>query len=240
MKIYIGVPTADSTRHAVFYDYLAGLVKPDDTVGASFHTNSAAYNRNMIIDDALAAEATHILFIDDDMAFAPDSLLRLIQHDKDLVSGLYLSRNYPHLPTIFDNYEVPLKRRFLESGQFGLIEVGACGFGFLLIKTHIFEHLSKPYVMAGEVYADRRNEDLGFCRRVKEAGFKIYCDLNTTIGHMGMVTFWPTVGDNNWFTGIDTGGTEIFSVPQETSKIEIKTPLDRKDFHSHLSSLIDR
>lgn len=244
VKVYIGVPTAESARFAVFYDYLALLEKPEDTIGANFHTNSGAYNRNLIIDDAIANRCTHILFIDDDMAFPANALNDLLKHDKDIISGLFLQRNYPHAPVIFGSENQSLNRRYLKPGERGLIEVDACGFGFTLVKTRVFTSLEKPYIRVGEVYKDRRGEDTGFCIRAKSAGWNIYCDLDTVIGHMGVSTFWPNSIDGKWFTGVDTGGTEIFNIPQETSsKPEIKTPLSytkEHDFYSHMADLIDK
>jgi hypothetical protein len=221
--LYIGIPTAEQTRYAMFYDYVHNLTKPKKTFGASFHTNSAARNRNLIIDDALAAHATHILFIDDDMAFAPNSLEKLLAHDKDIVGGLYLSRSSPHLPVIFTFSGGRFVRRFLQDGESGLVEVDATGFGFMLIRTNVFADMKPPYVRHGEVTLDKRNEDLGFCKRAKGAGFKVYCDLDTPIGHMGLATFWPNNVDEKWYTAIDSGGDSVASVRQSTSPI--KTPL---------------
>lgn len=242
LKVYIGVPTAESARSAIFYDYLAFLKKPEGTVGASFHSNSGALNRNFIIDDALAGECTHILFIDDDMAFPANALINLLRYDKDAISGLYLNKNHPHPPVIFELESI--NRHYLQPGESGLIEVGAAGFGFFLVKTKIFASLDRPFVRMGEIQKDKRNEDIDFCNRVRAAGYKVYCDLDTVIGHIGTATFWPNNIDGKWFTGIDTGGAEIFSIAQRTSaKPEIKTPLSytrEDDMYSHMLELLDK
>ena len=244
VKVYIGVPTAENARFAVFYDYLALLEKPTTTIGANFHTNSGAYNRNLIIDDAVANRCTHILFIDDDMAFPANSLMNLLKHDKDIVSGLFLQRNYPHIPAIFDLVNQSLSFHYLRHGESGLIEVAACGFGFTLIKTRVFQSIEKPYIRMGEVYKDKRGEDVGFCNRAREAGWKIYCDLDTIIGHIGVITYWPNNINCKWFTSIDTGGSEVFNIPQKTGfKPEIKTPLSyttENDMYAHMLDLIDK
>lgn len=225
MKVYIGVPTAEYGRHATFYDYLNFLEKPAGTIGASFHTNAGAHNRNLIIDDAIASDCSHILFIDDDMAFAPNSLIKLIRHDLDIVSGLYFNRVYPHPPVIFDALGAGFVRHWMQDGESGLIEIGACGFGFVLVKTSVFVRMEPPYVRHGELEVDKRNEDIGFCIRARAAGYRIYCDLDVVIGHMGVATFWPSYVNGVWYTAVDTGSNELMTVKQQTSKIEIKTPL---------------
>lgn len=224
VKLYIGVPTAEFSRQAVFYDYLNFLEKPEGTIGASFHTNIAPLNRNLIIDDALAADCSHILFIDDDMAFGPKSLSELLKHDKDIVSGLYLNRIHPHTPVIFDlDSKGNFRRHYLQDNETGLLEVDGCGFGFMLVKTKIFHSMEHPFVRHGEIDVDRRNEDVGFCKRAKQAGFQVFCDLDVPVGHMGIATIWPNNIEGKWFTAIDTGGSELLSTRQPTSAI--KTPL---------------
>lgn len=224
MKVFIGVPTSEFARFSIFYDYLALLNKPENTVSSGFHTNSGAWNRNLIIDEAIAAKCTHIFFVDDDMALAPDTLTRLLEHDKDIVSGLYLNRSYPHRPVIFDydwndSYKVH-RVHYLKENEKGLIEVEACGFGCVLIKIDVFNQLEKPYVRLGELRSDRRNEDTGFCHRVRKLGIKIFCDLDIVAGHIGVSTFWPNRIDGKWYTAIDTNGNVIINQPQLEPNLE--------------------
>lgn len=218
MKLLIGIATAELARSASFYDYLHYLRKPEGTLRISFHTNSGAWNRNLIIEDALENNCTHILFLDDDMAFGADALLRLISHDKDIVSGLYLNRNHPHSPVIFDYAcleDGRASRRLLTEGEQGLIEVEAAGFGFLLVKTEIFKFMEKPYVRTGEFHKDRRSEDISFCCRARKIGIKIFCDLDCIIGHIGQMIVWPVNNNGVWDTGIDTYNSKIWNKTKE-------------------------
>jgi len=227
-KVYVGVPTAEFSRPAIFYDYMRFLEKPENTTVASYHSNSAAFNRNLIIEDAISQYCTHILFIDDDMAFPPNALTRLLAHDLDAVSGLYYNKCYPHPPVIFDrdpNDFDSFQRHYLQNGEAGVIKVDACGFGFFLVNTKVFESLEPPYVRHGELQYDKRNEDMGFCLRLGETGYQIHCDLDVVIGHMGLATFWPSRNQGQWFTTIDTGRPETISCRQKTG--DILTPLTK-------------
>lgn len=214
-KIFIGVPTSDGVRWPVFYDYLQNLDKPEGTMGAGFHTNSGAMNRNLIIQEALFRQCTHVLFIDDDMAFAPNALMKLLEHNKDIVSGLFLKRVFPHPPVIFySDGNGKHTRRLLKDNDKGLIHVDATGFGFTLVKTSVFALLEKPYIRLGEINPERRSEDIGFCKRARSAGFSIYCDLDCPIGHIGQATFWPHCIGGVWHTAIDTDGNEVINTLQ--------------------------
>jgi len=216
-KVFIGVPTSDGVRCPVFYDYMQNMDKPEGTIGKSFHTNSGAFNRNLIINEALGTECSHILFVDDDMGFPNHALTQLLAADKDIVSGLFLKRTYPHPPVIFNFEDGKYVRRLLRDNEKGLLEVDATGFGFTLVRTRVFNLLERPYIRLGEFRPDRRSEDIGFCKRARAAGFRIYCDLDLPIGHIGLATYWPHNIGGVWHTAIDTDGDEVINVVQPQS-----------------------
>ena len=215
----IGVPTGEYGRRADFYDYFNALDKPEGTVIMSSHGQSPAKNRNLIIEQALEHDCTHVLFIDDDMAFEPDALTRILKHaDKDVVFGLYLLRNFPHYPVIFDEKhdDGRCKFMFLKPEMEGVIEVINGGTGFVLIKTDVFRALEKPWIRLGEIVSDEWCDDVGFFNRVKAAGFHLYCDLSIRLGHMMNVTLWPVKKLDGWYSSYVTGTGDTIDFSQRT------------------------
>ncbi len=210
-RVMIAVPTAEMARRADFYDYFNILVKPEDSLITLVHGQSPARGRNMAIKQALDHNCTHIFFIDDDLAFKPDLLLRLLAHDKDIVSGYYLMRNYPHQPILFDYADEDGKCRHMypADDQSGLVEAVAYGLGCCLIKTDVLlamkeECKDNTWVRLGELEPDHWCDDIGFFRRVRDYGFKLFCDLNAPCGHMAQVTIWPDRVNDAWYTTYDT------------------------------------
>ena len=57
----------------------------------------------------------------------------------------------------------------------------------MLIKTSVFKKLPHPWFSYEQ--DDEGNtvvgEDMWFCRLARQAGFKIYCDKNVKIKHLG-------------------------------------------------------
>jgi hypothetical protein len=211
MKILIAVPTAEMGRRADFYDYFNALDKPVGTMVSSAHGQSPARNRNMMIRLAINNDCTHIFFLDDDLTFQSDSLKRLIAHDKDIVSGLYLMRNYPHMPILF-NYIAPDGRclhYFPKDGESGLMECKSFGLGCVLIKTDVFRSMTEEckkddWVRLGELERDHWCDDIGLWNRVRSYGWKLHCDLDTQFGHMAQVTIYPAYKDGKWMVEYDT------------------------------------
>ncbi len=50
----------------------------------------------------------------------------------------------------------------------------------------------------GEIEKDEWCDDIPFFNKVKDAGFKIYCDFDVWIGHMASMTVWPNKIDGQW------------------------------------------
>ena len=216
-KVLISAITGEYGRRAAFYDYYNLLHKPEGCMVLFCHDSSPAHGRNMLIDAAKINNCTHILFIDDDMAFPADSLDKLLEHDLDIVSGLYLHRQYPHAPLAMDLADdngscAPM---YLLGVEPRLVPIVAAGFGFLLVKMSVFDKLEKPYVRLGELQADQWCDDIGFFNRVRKAGIQSYVDMDVRIGHMGSFTVWPQKDDKgNWVTGYDTNGATMLHIPQ--------------------------
>lgn len=216
-KVLIAVPTQEFARRADFYDYFNMLEKPEGTICTFAHGQSPARNRNIMIEQALQHECTHIFFIDDDVALRPDALVKLLKHDKDMVSGLYLMRNYPHFPIMFDESydDGRCKFSFLEKGRKGLVEAVNAGLGAALIKIDVFKTMPKPWITLGELEKDHWCDDISFFNRARKLGFKLFVDLDLPCGHMNTAVIWPDRDpEGNWFTSYNTGSPEIFKVPQ--------------------------
>jgi len=223
----IAVPTAEMGRHSAFWDYFNMLQKPDGSVCTLAHGQSPAASRNGMIEAALEHDCSHILFIDDDMTFGPDSLARLLAHDVDIVSGYYLMRQFPHQGLIFDSAEPDGKCHWYEvdDDEHGLKEVVASGLGFCLFKMKVFEKLAKPWVRLGEIDLDGWCDDIGLFKRVREAGFKIHMDLDLPIGHIGSMVVKPVKKDGAWQVEIGTFGNETVVFPMIRRQVkDFQTP----------------
>jgi hypothetical protein len=229
-KVLIGVATEEYSRRADFYDYFNMLDKNSVTTICLFvHERSPARARNVIAEQALKNDCTHVLFIDDDMAFRADYLNRLLKHDKDIVSGLYLTRVYPHQPLVFDMADDQGKCLFayLDEDTPDLMPVVAAGFGFCLIKTDVFRKMEKPWVRLGELDPQEWSDDIGFFNRARAVGYQPYCDTTVQCGHIGTMIIWPNKVEGKWFAGYDTIGIgyeaeserQMVNVPQASPDV---------------------
>ena len=140
--------------------------------------------RNSLVAKFLAnPKATHLMFVDADITFTPDDILRLVLHNKDVVCGAYPMKTIPikYVLNIDENgiHEDPL------------YEVKTAGTGFMMIKREVIEDMIekmpelkyKDSVGLGEQYEPHMyalfdtmidehqhylSEDWTFCKRVRE------------------------------------------------------------------------
>lgn len=190
MKTIIGVPCMDQVP-TPFCHSLAQLRGVDETqlvmkTGALVYTS-----RNSIATMAIQAEADFVFWLDSDMVFRADTLVRMMEtlkkNDFDILSGLYFRRVPPYSPVLFDKLE-----RDGEAATWSefttipeeIFEVGGCGFGCVLMKTDVFLDVMGKFGKMFEPIGGN-GEDASFCMRARECGYKIYCDPSMICGHVG-------------------------------------------------------
>jgi hypothetical protein len=196
-RVAIAVPSGDMVHadFAMAYARLcvASAALPLQLISAK--SSIVAQARNTGVEHAKECGASYLLFLDSDMVFPPNALLRLLLHQKDIVGATYTKRVAP--------YDV-LGSKLAEqtaapSGD--LLEMHRIPTGCLLINMQVFDKLAKPYFRF-EVDDKEQivGEDYVFCDRAREAGFRIWCDaaLSREIGHIGQSIHRlppPTSGD---------------------------------------------
>lgn len=235
IKVMIGVPTMEYARRADFYDYLSIIQKPEGTMECKPHGQSPARNRNLIVEQALANNCTHILFVDDDMILPPDALLKMLAHNVDCVTGLYVMRNYPHKPVAFTEMFMNGLHSWVTLDEAihpdKLVEIKNAGMGCALIKTDVFKGWNKPFTL-GEIHQDEWDDDIVFWIKVRERGHKLYLDPSIQCGHIASVVLKPTYSEGKWFTEYHTSGTANPLVPQH-----IPTEAERAATRAHLEKI---
>lgn len=137
-------------------------------------------------------KATHVLWLETDMAFPKDAAVRLAQHKRPIVSTNAVMRHFPiRFTAIKDGKRLPTY-----PASTGLAEVDECGFAVCLMKTDVVDSLQKPWFR--HEWNAKGQYDVGhdaiFCRRLREAGHRIYIDhdLSKEIGHVGNYTYRPS------------------------------------------------
>lgn len=192
MKTLIAVPCMDSVA-APFAQNLASMEKQGECF-VSFIIGSLIYDaRNNFAKQALSTKADYVLFLDSDMVFPIDVMKRLHKHmedGKDIVTGLYFRRRPPFTPVLFKELGIKdgeaIHEDYPDYPKNSVFEVAGCGFGCVMLKREVLEAIA---LETGNWFEPTNGlgEDLAFCVRAKEAGFKIWCDSGIKCGHVGQL-----------------------------------------------------
>lgn len=191
MKILIAIPCMDQVP-VPFCNSLARLQKVGDCVLAMKSGSLIYDSRNDLATFAIKSEADYVFWLDSDMVFKPDTLIRMLdtlkKNDLDMLTGLYFRRVPPYSPVLFDRLAMK-ENGDMDFSEFKeipseLFEIGGCGFGCVLMDTSVLMSVQAKH---GNMFAPMGNngEDVAFCIRAKDCGYKIYCDPTLVCGHVG-------------------------------------------------------
>lgn len=161
------------------------------------------------------AEGEWIWFIEDDHRFAPNLLTALLAHQVDVVGPLCLHRRAPFMPCCMGPSEGNKRWTVPLTGRTGLVEVAYTGTAGMLVQRRVWEGITtRPWFQAGRSdlagYSDMVSDDSFFCNRVREAGFRLYSDLDHVLSHQ--VTGFVTPirqPDGGWTTQLTVAGVAL-------------------------------
>lgn len=165
MTIMIGTPCYDGKVTLAYMRSILGLLDALSGAGiqATFQTPSheslVTRARNHVANAFLRdGECSHLLFIDADIGFEPETALRYLKAERDVVCGIYpvkhldvekLRRLPLGLPTSQAEaaalkYTVKFKPG-CKVDALGLVEVEYGSTGFMLIRRAVLERMSRAY-----------------------------------------------------------------------------------------------
>jgi hypothetical protein len=151
-------------------------------------------------------EASHLLFVDDDMHFSANLVWDMLQFDKPLVGAFYSKREASGVVV----GQVLNDTDTIDNVEKGFLKVKGVGAGVLLIKRQVIDkmisripdfvdttgisgaitwaalkrfggtRLLRPFDLLPGL-----SEDLSFCKRWRDLGGEVWANVHHPIGHVG-------------------------------------------------------
>lgn len=198
MRTLIAVPCMDMV-HTLFFRSMLALEKPDSTE-VLVSSSSLVYDaRNKLAALAIEGNYDRVLWIDSDMTFDSDLLLRFhadLDSGLDYVSGLAFSRRAPIKPCIFrtcgirldGEKRVPFAETFADLPDKPMFQIAASGFAAVMTTVDLLKRVQDKYGLPFSPVMGF-GEDLTFCMRASELGVPLWCDSRIRLGHIGQAIF---------------------------------------------------
>lgn len=177
MKTLIGMPCGESIKSRTAFSLY--YLEADEL--RMQRGCDVAENRNKLARHALDNGFTHILFVDSDMQFPPDTLKRLLTLDKDIVGIVAHHKKLPLESNVKPLTEEEAGKPFPTEP----FQCGAIGTGIMLVKTTVFSELPEPWFYFSYKDGQRQGEDFNFCTNAREHGFEVWADPTIPIKHVG-------------------------------------------------------
>jgi|TARA_R110002020_G_scaffold5192_1_gene21995 hypothetical protein len=220
-SIHIAIPCYDMVKINTMISMLK-LVKELTVAGLPFELNTmkspyVAYARNILTSRFLQRDEEYLLFIDSDLEFEPECVLKMLIAQKDIICTPYrVKTNDPASTKYTVSIENPKDVKIFPPG---LVEINNGPAGMMLIKRSVFEKMIKDYpdkeikVNPNEESFPKdmriynfwdcnfkdgiwKGEDIYFCDLARQSGFKIYANIDSTLIHHGSYGYKGKYGDS--------------------------------------------
>ena len=189
VKVFIAMPIGETiyAKTALHLAHAFRTLRCNTALGTHSSCDIVG-NRIQLVKLAQENRATHIMFIDHDMAFPPgdvNPIERLLSHDKDIIGAWYNFRTRG-----IDAPPVGTPLTEMSKSETDIFRCKIIGTGFMLINMKVFEKFDETktnYFQFG-----RRGdgslawgEDAYFCLEAEKLGFEVWADPLVKIGHLG-------------------------------------------------------
>ena len=188
----VGIPLSHQMIPSAFFDSFVGMVKPPFTY---FRTSNGPIHemRNNIARSAVESGCTHLIMMDTDQMYHPDTIPRLLSHRLP-IAGCLVYRRYPPFDPLMMRGVLGSYHTVTEWEPNSLVEVDATGTGCIMFNMSVFRGMPYPWFKTGKFQGQPIGEDVGFCSELRAAGYKIFVDTSIPAGHLSQIqiteSFW--------------------------------------------------
>ena len=202
MKVMIGIPCYQTAPAETLEDYMRFMYytgrNTEHECYLAIRSKQEQYRaRNEIVEQAIQLDCDYLLFLDDDHvinwedSFQPNSRYGLVDNfikkiketGAGIVGGLYYHRGGDCRPVLMregsDGGYYYMRDDELQSG---LMEVAVQGGGCFMLDMNVITRIPSPWFEAESKVG--LGTDIQICQKVREAGYKVFCDTNTILGHV--------------------------------------------------------
>lgn len=209
LRVMVAVPTHDQCQAMFAYDLaqmmaftacnFVGPDQPLEAISLAFVTGTYVHSaRQQLADLAIEQGADFVLWLDSDMRFPKDTMVRLLAHREAVVGINYSKRGLPPAYVGIKSVDPPVPC-VTGPDSTGLEDVEAMGFGAVLMRTSVLSDLHDPKGEDGPWFfyewdADQERmigEDVRFCQLLGAAGYqpKVDHDLSKQCKHIGTLEY---------------------------------------------------
>ena len=191
-KVLIAVPALDVMPVRTAYSMLS--LKRNCPSRFSFIVRASCHDaRNLLAREAIESGADRVLWLDSDMVFEEDLMIRLgedLDAGWDMVCGLYFKRELPVTPVIYKGIVgmTGQVEAYLDYPRDSVFPIAGCGFGAVMMTAELLKRVCEVHPLPFRPM-EKLSEDLTFCKRAEMLKARIACDSRIKVGHVGQIVY---------------------------------------------------
>jgi hypothetical protein len=200
-KVLIATPTYDGKLEAFYVNSLIVSIELARSSNISLIPIWMSYDalvqrsRNDLIKIAVENNFDDIIWIDADIEWNPDWLIKLLQYNYDVIGGTYRKKtDEEELYTVkTNNIKIDNNIMEVEGIGTGFMRMSKKAFTSLWDNSETYKNDGKEGRMVFDVIIDNGElvgEDILVCKKLKDLGFKIYLDTTMTCAHIGYKKYY--------------------------------------------------
>ena len=226
-SLFIGLPAYDfkvSLKLAVSLARFAQMAPQhgiDINIGSICGCSVVSRARNLLVKDMLDAGSDYLMFIDSDINFEPEDILRLMAWAQDTKKGIVAG--VPRVRDVNKTYIADLdhdENGDLTMNGMGLVRAKRVATAFMMIQRSVITDMMTAHPDWN--YLDKRcekevpalfdfklteegyiGEDFLFCDRARELGYEVWIDPTISLGHMGVQEYTGNFGEDILYPMVD-------------------------------------
>lgn len=147
-------------------------------------------NLNIYCKEPLNNHVTYdkIIWIDSDISWTIEDFMKLYNAEEDIVSGLYFDQHMTPMCSKNGKDLLNLTECIKNKEK---VEIDAAGFGFIAMKSGVFENIKRPWFETQFINIDEEDpsiivplgEDYSWCHKASDNGYKIWLDPTILLMH---------------------------------------------------------
>lgn len=219
----VAFAAASLSRYSEFWMSLESLQVPSGTRLVASRGADIPHQLNEGVRN-MAGE--WVWFLGDDHTFAHDTLLKLLEHNVDVVVPVVPRRDYPYVPTLMHGPMAHSMTRYSwkelpTSGLFRLPKNDPAGQAGMLVRRSVLGQLGDPWFEGGKLTPGRLMEDMYFIQRLHDMDIPIWVDCSQSMGHIANITILPQQHKGRWYAGYRVGNQSVLW-DEETMPPEVR------------------
>ena len=238
LPMYNGVCNESTFISMIKFTIIAAKLGINYSIDTMVNESLITRGRNNLVAKFLHNQAaTHLMFIDTDLGFDAESILRLLCANQDIVGGVYPMKRIPI------RYVINTVPNPIVNGD--LVEVSTLGTGFMCIKRQVIEKMIAAHpelkyrdnIGIGPQYeplmyglfdtmidpdGNYLSEDWTFCYLWRLMGGKVFADTGIKLDHTGYHKYEGNLDElKKVLTNQISNGGPVTSIEPDPQKISL-------------------